>query len=116
MDIKKFYELAGGDYQAAVSIMMNDALIERMIHKFMGNNSYQAIVDAYEEKRIKDVFTLSHSFKGVTGNLALTGLFRVASDLTEATRDKEEANIDEEVAKLKAEYLVVTKAYDALAK
>ena len=66
MDIKKFYEETGSNYQSALSIMMNDFLIERMIKKFMENNSYHAIIEAYEANNIKEVFALSHSFKGVT--------------------------------------------------
>lgn len=116
MDIKKFYELTGSDYQAAISIMMNDALIERMINKFMENNSYQAIIDAYQAKNIKEVFALAHSFKGVTGNLALTKLFQVSSELTEATRGKEEANVDDLIEQLKKEYLLISKAYKELTK
>ena len=114
MDIKKFYELTKSDYQAALSIMMNDALIERMIKKFMDNNAYQAIIDAYEANNIRDVFALSHTFKGVTGNLALTGLFNISSELTEATRSKETANIDKEIDILKKEYLAVAEVYKSL--
>lgn len=80
---------------------MNDFLIERMIKKFMENNSYHAIIEAYEANNIKEVFALSHSFKGVTGNLALTKLFEIAATLTEATRNKESADIDKEIEILK---------------
>ena len=116
MDVKKFYELTGSDYQAALGIMMNDMLIERMIHKFMENNSYQALIAAYEANNIKEVFALSHSFKGVTGNLALSKLFAVASDLTEATRNKEEADIGALIERLKKEYLAIEEAYKSLTK
>ena len=114
MDIKKFYEETGSNYQAAISIMMNDSLIERMIKKFMDKNSYQAIIEAYEANNIPEVFAQAHSFKGVTGNLSLTRLFEVASILTEATRGKEEANIDNEIARLKEEYQRVEKVYKEL--
>ena len=114
MDIKKFYELTGSDYQAALSIMMNDMLIERMINKFMDNNAYQSIVDAYEANNIKEVFTQSHSFKGVTGNLALTKLYQIASILTEATRGKEEASIADEIEQLKKDYLSIVEVYKSL--
>lgn len=116
MDIKRFYEETNSNYQAALSIMMSDALIERMIKKFMENNSYQAILDAYQANNIKEVFALSHSFKGVTGNLALTSLFNIASDLTEMTRDKEEADIGEEIEKLKSAYSLIEEKYNSLCK
>lgn len=114
MNIKKFYEDTNSNYNAALSIMMNDMLIERMIKKFMENNSYNAIIDAYNAKNIKEVFVLSHSFKGVTGNLALTSLYNIASDLTELTRDKEEADIDNEIEKLKTEYQLIKNVFDSL--
>ena len=39
MNVKEFYISINGDYQRALSIMMNDSLIERMITKFMSNNA-----------------------------------------------------------------------------
>ena len=114
MNIKKFYEDTNSSYQGALSIMMNDFLIERMIKKFMESNSYQSIIEAYEANNIKEVFALSHSFKGVTGNLSLTNLFKLASELTEATRNKESADIKDLIEQLKAEYKVVVDAFNAL--
>ena len=114
MNIKKFYEDTNSNYNCALSIMMNDMLIERMIRKFMENNSYNAIIDAYNTKNTKEVFILAHSFKGVTGNLALTSLYNIASDLTELTRDKEEADIDNEIEKLKTEYQLIKNVFDSL--
>ena len=111
MDIKKFYEATNSDYQAALSIMMNDMLIERMIKKFMENNSYHSIIEAYEANDIKQVFVLSHTFKGVTGNLALTKLYDIASRLTEATRGKESADITKEIEELKEAYNLIGEAY-----
>lgn len=111
MDIKKFYELTGSDYQAALSIMMNGVLIERMVKKFMENNAYNQILAAYESNNIKEVFTLSHTYKGVTGNLALTKLYQISCDLTEATRDKEEADISDKIEQLKEAYSLVVESY-----
>lgn len=116
MQIKKFYEETNSNYNSALSIMMNDMLIERMIRKFMEQNSFNAIIDAYEKNNIRDVFALSHSFKGVTGNLALTGLYNIASDLTEATRNKEEADIADYIEKLKTEYQLIQEKFDLLSK
>ena len=51
----------------------------------------------------------------MTGNLALTRLFNIASVLTEATRDVEVANIDKEIEELKEAYQVIEKVYINLA-
>ena len=114
MDIKKFYLDTGSDYQRALSIMMNDMLIERMIKKFIETNSYDSLIKAYETNDVKEVFSLSHALKGVAGNLALTKLFEIASELTEATRNKEEADIDNEISKLKSIYQNIVETYNSL--
>ena len=115
MNVKQFYEETGSNYQAALSIMMNDMLIERMIKKFMESNSYNQIMDAYMAGNIKEVFALAHTLKGVSGNLALTKLFEIASELTEATRDKETANIDKEIEQLKSVFNLIEEKYKILA-
>ena len=104
MDVKQFYISVNGNYQAALSIMMNDALIVRMITKFMGNNSCLDMVKAYENKDFQNLFVLSHTLKGVVGNLAITPLFEIASIITEATRNGTTPNLDNEIKQLKDIY------------
>ena len=136
MNVKEFYESINGDYQYALSIMMNDSLIERMIAKFMSNNSYQEMIDAYDKKDYaslfplahsnnsyqemidaydkKDyasLFPLAHSFKGVTGNLALTELYEISSIITEATRNGATPNLDNEIKALKDSYQKLENSY-----
>lgn len=111
MDVKKFYEETGGNYANALAIMMNDALIARMLGKFMGANSYEQIVTLYEQKDYRGLFAASHSFKGVAGNLALTPLFELASIITEATRNSDDANLDKEIAELKKAYALIVEKY-----
>ena len=41
MNVKELYESINGDYQRALSVMMSDSLIERMINKFMANELYE---------------------------------------------------------------------------
>ena len=111
MDVKGFYDIVGGDYDAAKLIMMNDAFIERMLGKFFANNTYKDIIDNYEKKDFKAVFAAAHSFKGVVGNLALTPLFNLASTITEATRNQEAANIEKEISELKEKYALAENAF-----
>ena len=111
MNVKEFYESINGDYQYALSIMMNDSLIERMIDKFMNNNSYQEMIDAYDKKDYVSLFPLAHSFKGVTGNLALTELYEISSIITEATRNGATPNLDNEIQTLKDRYQILENSY-----
>ena len=75
MNVKQFYIETNGSYENALAIMMNDALISRMLTKFIDNNIYEQIVNAYENKDYRALFAAAHSYKGVTGNLALTPLY-----------------------------------------
>lgn len=91
--------------------MMNDMLIVKMLGKFMANNSYEDIVNLYEQKDYRGLFAAAHSFKGVTGNLALTPLFELASYITEATRNSDDVNLDKEIADLKEKYALIKEKY-----
>ena len=104
MDVKKFYEEIGGSYANAVAIMMNDALIARMLSKFIGGNAVEQLISSYEQKDYRAVFAASHSLKGVAGNLALTPLFDLASSITEATRNDDGVDLDKEIDELKKAY------------
>ena len=47
----------------------------------------------------------------VPGNLSLTPLFEIASRITEATRNDDGVNLDEEIAELKETYVSIEEAY-----
>ena len=116
MNVKEFYQAANSNYNDALSIMMNDFLIERMINKFMNDNSYAAMIEMYEKKDYRNLFATAHAFKGVTGNLALTPLYEIASIITEATRNSDDVNLDNEIKQLKDAYSLVEQAYKKYAK
>lgn len=115
MNVKQFYQETNSNYESALTLLMNDAFIERMVKKFMENNSYNALIEAYKANDIKQVFNYAHALKGVAGNLSLTKLFEASCELTEATRDKEFANIDKEIEKLKSAYELIEDKYKSLA-
>ena len=81
--------------------------IAKMIAKFMNNNSLNEIISFYEQKDYRNLFLSAHAFKGVTGNLALTPLFELSSKITEATRNSDGANLDNEIKELKEAYSLI---------
>ena len=111
MNVKKFYEEINGNYEGAISLMMNDAFIARMIGKFYTKNSYEEIIAAYNNKDHAALFAGVHTLKGVAGNLSFTSLFEMASIITEKTRNTSDADISEEIALLKARYQNFVEAY-----
>ena len=107
MDVKAFYEQIGGNYSDAVATMMTDAFIERMLQKFLANNAFSALREHYAAKDFRGVFEASHSLKGVCGNLALTPLYLLASEICEMTRSLPEGQtveIGEPMKKITEEY------------
>ncbi|MBO7614648.1 MAG: hypothetical protein J6T15_03000 [Bacilli bacterium] len=46
----------GGDYNAALLIMLNDDFIERMLDKFFAKNTYNGILSSYERKDFESFF------------------------------------------------------------
>ena len=111
MNVKQFYIDIKGNYDNALSIMMNDVFIAKMLTKFMDNNIYEQMFSSYENNDYRALFASSHSFKGVAGNLALTPLFEIASIITEATRNSDDVNLDKEIEELKKQYSLVKEKY-----
>ena len=97
MNVKEFYSEVNGNYQAALSLMMNDSFIERLLGKFFSNNSFNDIVSSFEKKDYQTLFASVHSFKGVVGNLQITPLYDLACTITEKTRSLSDVNIDSEI-------------------
>ena len=83
--MRELYADLGGNYQSALSRMMNDALIGRLLKKFLAYD----IAPLANAKTAQELFQAAHGLKGVAGNLALDRLAELASKLTEATREKE---------------------------
>ncbi len=107
MSVKELYESFGGDYNRAVQTMMNDACVTRMLSKFVANNSYSDMINAYKEGNLRTVFEAAHSLKGVSGNLALTPLYEKASVICEKTRnlkENESVNLDIEIKDFEETY------------
>ena len=111
MDVKEFYNGVKGNYQGALSIMMNDMFIARMLTKFMSGNAIDQLVSLYEQKDYRGVFAAAHTLKGVAGNLAITPLYDIASVITEATRNKDDADITKEILELKKIHELIKEQY-----
>ena len=111
MDVKGFYTEIGGNYKDALAIMMNDMLISRMLSKFINGDSVPQMISQYEQKDYRALFASAHSLKGVAGNLALSPLYELASIITEATRNSDDVNLDNEISKLKSTYEGIKASY-----
>jgi HPt (histidine-containing phosphotransfer) domain-containing protein len=92
MDDKTIQELrdAGVDVDGANERFMgNMGMLERFLKKFPDDPNYEALVAALEAKDIDTAFASAHTMKGVCGNLALTSLYSLVSEVTEHLRSKD---------------------------
>lgn len=96
MDIKSFYETIGGNYNEAISRLMNDSLIEKFLIKFSQSNYIEGVKKAIQNNDLDDLFFQAHTLKGVALNLSLARLGSSASALTDYVRgdNKQTANMD----------------------
>ena len=97
MTQKECYIALSGNFDEALSRLMNERLMEKFLQKFLLDPSFSEIKDAFEIKDGEKAFRGAHTLKGVSANLAFTKLSTSSSLLTEALRNTngvipEEAN------------------------
>ena len=87
MTLKECYTALCGNYDEALSRLMNERLMERFLQKFLSDPSFNEIKDAFEIKDGEKAFRGAHTLKGVSANLAFTKLSASSSLLTETLRN-----------------------------
>ena len=69
-------EAAGIDVASALERMMgSEALLERLLGKFLDDPQYPALLAALEQGDLEGAVSAAHTLKGVCGNLSMTGLY-----------------------------------------
>ena len=69
-------EAAGIDVASALERMMgSEALLERLLGKFLDDPQYSALRAALEAGDADRAVSAAHTLKGVCGNLSMTGLY-----------------------------------------
>ena len=109
MNVQELYAAIGGDYDSAKSRLMSDKIISKFVVKYKNDPSYQELVDAVAAQDEDAIFRASHTLKGVAANLALTGIWQLANEITEAYRPGNDAlkaalPLEERMAQLTAIY------------
>ena len=87
MTLKECYIALSGNFDEALSRLMNERLMEKFLQKFLLDPSFSEIKDAFEIKDGEKAFRGAHTLKGVSANLAFTKLSASSSLLTETLRN-----------------------------
>lgn len=106
---------AGIDFDGlSARIPLKEDFILRLLGKFPKEQCYEGLVKAMEEKNYEDAFKHAHNLKGVSGNLEMTRLTKVTSDLTEKLRAHQYDDLDGDFEEVKKEYNQVLNAVNEL--
>lgn len=91
---------SGFDYDNAVyRFLGNEQMYHKFLKKLLEDTCYEQIVQGVVNSCAADVFTAAHTLKGVAANLGITPVQQLSSQITEATRDKANTDVDFEQIK-----------------
>lgn len=100
---------AGNDVDGALRRFVgNEAMYVKFLKRFTDDKSYPELKEAVEKGDLGNAFVAAHTLKGVAGNLGLTKLYDITSEVTERLRVRASADLDADFAKITAEYEAVT--------
>ena len=98
MTLQELYDNIGGSYEQATRVLRVDKLIDKHIRKFTKSGVVEALLDAGESLDPTQMFETAHAVKGVCGNLGITGLYDLASELSDEFRPGNDRKLtDDEV-------------------
>lgn len=84
---RKQLEAAGIDVASALERMMgSEALLERLLGKFLDDPQYSALRAALEAGDAERAVSAAHTLKGVCGNLSMTDLYGLFTRQVDALR------------------------------
>lgn len=111
MTLKELYAQIGGSYDQAIRVLRIDRLLDKHIRKFTQSDVIEGLVAAGETMDAKQLFDCAHAAKGICGNLGLTKLADLSSDIAEEFRAGSERKmtddeVREKIAKIDAIYTV----------
>ena len=101
MTLSDVYKTLNGNYDEAKTRMMNDSFLEKMLLKFIKDDSMKKLDEELKKGNIKEAFMAAHTLKGVAANFAFTQLFNQASLRTENLR---KGKLPENMDELRKEY------------
>ncbi len=101
MTLEELYQEIGGSYEQATRVLRVEKLIDKHIRKFMNSGVVESLLDAGEELDPTQMFETAHAVKGVCGNLGLSGLYDLASELSDEFRPGNDRKMTDDEVKAK---------------
>ena len=105
MTLQELYQSIGGNYENAIRVLRMEKLMDKHIRKFTKNGVAEKLLEAGRSRDAKELFESAHALKGVCGNLGLTEMSELASEIAEEfrpgnARKLSDEEVDGKVAKI----------------
>ena len=113
MTVKECYSQMGGDYNNVLSRFYDEAMIKRLLDRFIDHTSFRALEQAMTEGDTQAAFNAAHTLRGVCQSLSFTQLCGTLNPITEALRGGNIAAAAADMDKAKREYDVTLSAIRA---
>lgn len=104
MTIRECYGELGLDFDAVLSRLVNEKLVQKFALKFLDDPSFQNLKDALDSKDVETAFRAAHTLKGVCLNLGFDNLYPSRKDLTELLRAGSMDGYEDLFAEVEKEY------------
>ena len=86
MTVKECYSQMGGDYNNVLSRFYDEAMVKRLLGKFVSDTSFDVLEQAMAEGDVKAAFGAAHTLRGACQSLSFTSLCGTLDSITEALR------------------------------
>lgn len=107
-DLRKELEAAGVDVAETLHrFMNNEGLMVKFLKKFNDDETMDKLRSIIAEKNFAEVYTAAHTLKGVCGNLGLTRLYEIFSEMSEDSRNEKFDNVEALFSQAETEYASV---------
>ena len=116
MTLQELYGSIGGNYEQALRVLRVEKLLDKHIRKFAANGVVDSLLSAGDAMDPTQMFETAHAAKGVCGNLGLTELYALASELSEEFRPGNARQLSDEAVREKLGQVAVLyeKAKDSI--
>lgn len=101
MTLQELYGSIGGDLDQALRVLRVEKLVDKHIRRFAQNGVVDALLEAGETLDPTRMFETAHSAKGVCGNLGLTEMYGLVSELSEEFRPGSARQLSDDAVKEK---------------
>lgn len=92
LTLEKLKEYGANTAEGMGRCMNNEAFYLRMVNMALDDGVFERMRKAVEGASVKEIFEAAHAMKGMLGNLSLTPLVALSSEMTELARVGKDAD------------------------